>query len=246
MNSQKTSLLYMDDFDVTSCDSEVVNIDRVDGQVDIVLAETCFYPKGGGQDYDKGVISSDIAKLEVEKVSIDDNGVVHHIGRLVGDLQVGDMVGCEVDIIRRTLNTKLHSAGHVLDMAVSHIYPDWVPGRGAHYPDMSFVEYGADVNLDDRDKIVNKIQAELDKLTSRSTANTIKFTTREELEKICRHVPDYLPTNKPIRAVLYDDFAVPCGGTHVSSLDKIGRVLVTKFKIKDGKLRISYKLSSQI
>ena len=86
-----------------------------------------FYPQGGGQPYDTGTISSGDIKFVVEEVRYAE-GEVLHIGRFEHvRFMEGEQVRCTVDAERRLLNTRLHSAGHVLDMAVNELGYDWKP-----------------------------------------------------------------------------------------------------------------------
>jgi Ser-tRNA(Ala) deacylase AlaX len=225
----------MDDFGVTSCDALVSSVASTDDdRTDIVLDQTCFYARGGGQDWDTGTIDD----FQVEEVRLDEQGIVHHIGK--GPLpQPGQQVHCQVDAERRGINTRLHSAGHVIDMVNSTLYPDWIPGRGAHYPHMSFVEYEqADVN----DMTQQQIQEAVNATLSQNLTNTLRYMDKADLAKVCRHVPDNLPANKPIRVVLYGGFGVPCGGTHVQNLSDIGKIEVTKVKTKKGVTKVSYRV----
>ena len=57
-------------------------------------------------------------------------------------------------------------------------------------------------------------------------------------------VPKNLPAGKPSRVVFYDDFAVPCGGTHVKNISEIGKVIVKNIKRRDGGIRVSYALET--
>src|ERR1039457_713588 len=105
-----TELLYMQAFDVESCQAVIKTVAASeDGRVDIELGRTCFYPRGGGQDWDTGIIKTADAQLNVEEVRLDENSVVHHIGSYAhGALKAGDEVDCVVDHDRRVVNTRLH------------------------------------------------------------------------------------------------------------------------------------------
>lgn len=237
-----TELIYMNDFGIIECIAEVLYVNHTDEGVDIQLNKTCFYPKGGGQDYDIGEIIGEAGKLKVEKVFLDEDGVVHHYGMIDGSLMAGEEVRCEVERERRELNTRLHSGGHILDMAIDSLGYEWEPGRGAHYPDMSFVEYSGEADMENKEQIISDIEYEIEKIQGEGIVNSIKLMDRTELSKYCRHVPDYIPENKPTRVVMYGDFGVPCGGTHVKELNDIGKVKIRKLKRKDGKIRVSYQI----
>jgi len=141
MTMQPTKLLYLEEMQQLTCEAYVVNVDKKDDKSVVYLDQTVFYPQGGGQPYDTGVISTDDSKFIVEEVRLAD-GLVLHIGHFEGQpFMQGEDVKCVVDEERRMLHTRLHSAGHVLDMAVSELGYEWVPGKGFHFPEGSYVEY---------------------------------------------------------------------------------------------------------
>lgn len=237
-----TKLLYTEDFDVLHCEATVVEVGEHEDKVVITLNETCFYPKGGGQDFDQGTITAPDAEFTVEAVFYND-GEVKHIGEYAkGQLSVGDSVSCQVNAVRRNLNTRIHSAGHVIDMAIRSLGWDWKPEKGAHYPHMSFVEYAGDLDSNNKEQLVQELQEKIDELIATGTTNSIQFMTPEEMSAAGAVVPDNLPKSKPTRAVLYDHFIVPCGGTHVKDIKEIGEVGISKIKPKDGSIRVSYAI----
>lgn len=242
-----TKLLYLEEFDVVACESVVEHVSKTeDGRDEVVLDQTCFYPRGGGQDWDNGFISTDDDIFDVEEVRLDEQGAVHHIGsNKNGELHAGDKVTCKANPERRDDNTRLHSAGHIIDMATSTLAPDWTPGRGAHYPHMSFVEYEVPEGGTVVDEAFHAaVQAKVDELLKSRYQNKIMFIDTSEMSQYCKHVPDNIPTNKPARIVLYaDDFGIPCGGTHVDRVSDIGAVTVTKIKVKKGLAKVSYAVA---
>lgn len=136
-----TQLVYLEDFGVVTCSAKVAAAEQTeDERTDIQLDQTCFYPRGGGQDWDTGTIKSvdGSAVFAVQEVRLDENGVVHHIGAFQsGELKPDEEVACAVDTERRTINTRLHSAGHVVDLVVDRLKLPLVPGRGGtHVADL--------------------------------------------------------------------------------------------------------------
>lgn len=238
-----TELLYLQDFDVEECEAAVVSATQTeDGRTDIVLNRTAFYPRGGGQDWDTGVISNKDADFNVEEVHLDEQGNVHHIGRVTrGSFQANDQVSGVVDHDRRHINTRLHSAGHVIDMAIDSLGLDWIATKGQHYPHLSAVEYSGTWQPERAEELRVAIEKQANSLTAQSSENTLKFMPVEQMHTVCRHVPENIPKNKPGRVVIYgENFGIPCGGTHVKNLQQIGVIKVPKLKEKKGVIRVSY------
>lgn len=238
----KTNLLYMQDFDVETCDARVISITPADdGRSGIILDQTCFYARGGGQDWDKGTISKPDATFAVDEVRLDEEGQVHHIGTTTnGTFGEGDSVACATDHERRVTNMRLHSAAHVIDMAVDQLGLDWVGTKGQHYPHLSAVEYRGTWEPEKSEGLRSEIETLANQLIEKGSHNTVRFMPVEEMHTVCRHVPDTIPKNKPGRVVLYGDFGVPCGGTHVRDIKQVGKVTVPKLKEKKGVIRLNY------
>jgi len=93
-----TKLLYLEDMQQLECEAFVDSIDQKDGKTVLYLDQTVFYPQGGGQPYDTGVISTDDTKFIVEEVRFVD-GLVLHIGHFEGrPLIQGEDVKCAVPL----------------------------------------------------------------------------------------------------------------------------------------------------
>jgi len=233
----------MQAFDVESCQAVIKSVSAgEDGSFDIELDRTCFYPRGGGQDWDMGVIKAGDARFNVSEVHLDENGTIHHIGSYDGGtLKAGDEVECVVDHDRRVVNTRLHSAGHVIDMAIDKLGLDWVASKGQHYPHLSAVEYSGTWQPERAKELKGAIEKQANEFTARDTENTLQFMPVEDMGKVVKHVPDNIPRNKPGRVVMYgEDFGIPCGGTHVSNLHQVGIIKIPKLKEKKGVIRVSY------
>jgi len=238
-----TELVYMEHMHDLEADARVVRVEDQDGRSVVILDRTVLYPQGGGQPYDTGSITNGASTFTVEEVRFVD-GEVRHIGRFSGPAFLPDEdVHMTVDAERRKLNARLHSAGHLVDMAVTELGLAWTPGKGYHFPDGPSVAYAGQLDPERRDDTMTQIQQQVDKLVQQDLPVSARFVTYEELQQICHHVPDTLPAGKPIRVVQFDDFAVPCGGTHVRSLGELGQVSIAKIKIKDGSVTVGYDVS---
>lgn len=224
-----TKLLYMQNMSQHTSGARVVSITASDEKQIAVLDQTIFYPQGGGQPYDTGYITTSDARFVVQEVRFVD-GVVNHIGHFeFGSIEEGHEVVCSVDIERRKANTRLHSIGHVIDMALKKLDLDWEPVKGYHFPEGPYVEYRPTISTTDTSELREKIETACNEIVSTRADTRVEFTGDISLE-----------TSKPVRIVYYGEFGIPCGGTHVENLEDIGTVVIRKIKLDNGVIRVSY------
>lgn len=221
-----TKLIYMEEMQKLIHEARVESVTDEDGKSVIVLDQTIFYPQGGGQPYDQGVIENESGKFIVEEVRYVD-GIVKHIGT-GHKFQIGEQVKLNVDELRRMLHMRLHSGGHVLDMAINKLGLGWKPGKGYHYPEGPYIEYAGEFT--DAENLQKQIETAANEIIAEGIATTIKF------------LPDQLVNGKLARVVLYGDFSVPCSGTHVANLKDIGRLQIRKISSKKGLIRVAYQV----
>lgn len=241
LSMEPTNLLYLEHMDQLKAEAIVLDVSEENGKKVIILDQTIFYPQGGGQPYDTGIISSDKSKFIIEQVRYFE-GVVKHMGTFEnGSFQKGDKVTLEVNKERRLLNSRLHSAGHLVDMAVNEAKPDWVPGKGYHFPDGPYVEYSGTLNDPEKEQLVEDLERIMSQKILENIPVSIKFVEKSELSTYCRHVPENIPEGKPTRIVLFGNFGVPCGGTHVENLSEIKSAMIRKIK-GTGTIKVSYDI----
>lgn len=241
-----TLKLYLDNYDMLECDSKVLTVEDLgENSFRLILDQTCIYPGGGGQDFDLGEISWDGGKLVLIEVTKDKEGVVFHDGVLDGALPiVGSDVRCSVDVSRRLINSRLHSAGHLLDLSVYESGYSWAPGKGAHYPHMSFVEYDGDFEPEKAEEYRTQIESKINEIITRGGSVTSSRVSPTEARKRSKYIPEpILSAYQNIHLATYNGtFDICCGGTHMTDIAKIGEVGITKVKKKDGHIRVSYEL----
>lgn len=241
---EPTQLLYLDDMTAQTCTAAVLECREENGKMMIILDQTIFYPQGGGQPFDKGIIHNDNATFAVQEVRFVD-GIVKHSGVFEkGTLKSGDKVTCSIDKERRLLLSRLHSAGHVIDIAVEKLGYDWLPGKAYHFPEGPYVEYSfPDAATLDKEALKKTLETTCNEIIGHNLKTNVQRMPKEQLATVCKHVPDYIPTDKPSRVVMFGSFACPCGGTHVSNLSDIGTVTIRKIRIDGNIIRISYQCS---
>lgn len=237
---EPTKLTYLEDFTLLTTKAKVVQVLKENERDVVILDQTIFYPQGGGQPYDKGVMEGPSGKFIVEEVRFGD-GFVKHIGHFEhGSFQEGENVNCQVDQERRELHCRLHSAGHVVDMVVHALKLDWIPGKGYHFPDGPYVEYAGNLNEADREQLKTELERLCNQFVQEGRETKLLFMPKEKMNEVCHFVPDTIPEGKPARVVMYGDFGVPCGGTHVNTLSEIKKMTIRKIKLEKGNIRVGY------
>ena len=246
MNTTPTDLKYMEHGQLLTDNATIVDIIHPEtGKTALVLDQTIFYPQGGGQPYDQGTIQKlhDSATFVVDEVRFKD-GIVSHMGAVTaGTFNVHDNVILNVNQERRLLNSRNHTAGHLVDCAMHMLGIHLTPASGYHYPEGAYVEYHGIMEEDERAQLIPKLQAAVNDLIAHALPITIKMVSLEELKQLAKFVPEYIPADKPSRAMIVEGYpAIPCGGTHVQNTKDVGRMIIEKIANKKGNLRVSYSL----
>lgn len=249
-----TRLVYFDDMGALHHSSAtVLSVHQEEGgRVAVVLDATVFHPQGGGQPADTGVISAGGARFFVEDVRAKD-GVVFHYGRYEGTEQgcgtvfkEGETVSLQVDAERRSFNSRLHSAGHLLDICVHNVGLFHLePGKGYHFPDGPFVEYKGIIPPDQIPVKKNELEREANRLISEGAKVLASVFPYEEAAILCGgSLPSYISKDSNPRIVKFgDNPGGPCGGTHVADISIINSLKVTNIRVKKGLTKVSYSIS---
>lgn len=213
-----TQMLYQDDAYLRECEARVLAI-RDDG---VILDRSVFYPLGGGQPGDVGVLrtedGSEIAIVDTRRVGED---IVHHCDTAI--LAAGDAVVASIDWERRHRHMRMHTCLHLLSAVIT------APVTGGQVGD----GYGRlDFDLPDTPD-VTAVEQELNALIARDAGVMFRWITDAELDAQPQLVKT-LSVQPPrgagrIRLVNVDGIDLqPCGGTHVRRTGEIGRVTVAK------------------
>ncbi|MCL2567383.1 MAG: alanine--tRNA ligase-related protein [Alphaproteobacteria bacterium] len=245
-----TNLLYMDNSQLYQCQSKLVKIEAIeDGSSALILDKSIFYPKGGGQPCDKGVVSINGKNIAVNKVFYADGEVYHVIDNSHAEnFELGCEVSLNVDAVVRNTYSKLHTLTHLVDDAMFEMGYSFNPLSGCSYVDSTYVEYEGtlegivskeDLKFSLEEKINNFIKQGFDVRTS--------YVKREDLSKACYKFPaDVASIDKPLRVVItHGDKGIACGGTHVKNISELGGAVIKKISDKKGIIRVSCNLAKE-
>ena len=118
-----TVALYQTDTRLLTSNATVLAVEPLDGGQGwaVVLDQTIFHPQGGGQPADVGTLEGETgAPFAVSMVRKGPTGVVRHEGASAPPFAAGSRVRCAVSEPARLLNARVHSAGHLIDVAMTN------------------------------------------------------------------------------------------------------------------------------
>ncbi len=199
-----------------------------DGEIGTVIVdETPFYATMGGQQGDKGVITTASGEFAVEDTIKLLGGKVGHIGKMTrGMIKAGDEVTLHVDKTLRSKICKNHSATHLLQKALREVLGTHVEQKGSYQDgertrfDFSHFEALTADELAAVEKMVNEKIAE-------NIAVDTQVMTMDEAKKTGAMALFDEKYGESVRVVSMGEFSKEfCGGTHVKNTGDI-----TTFKI---------------
>ena len=98
---------------------------------EIILSTTPFYPEGGGQIGDRGIISSPQGVLEIKDTQQAGNAIVHQAHVIKGEISSGSSVVATVDQTHRFAAASNHTATHLLHSALRDVLGSHVRQQGS-------------------------------------------------------------------------------------------------------------------
>lgn len=202
--------------------------------------QTILYPQGGGQLSDTGTIT--VANQEpsftVSLVRKAQDGTIIHFGKPSnGDsssFSKGQIVVQRVDGAKRDYHSQLHTAGHVIGVAMEILMPHMKEVKANHTPKEAGMEYEGLLYNEHKPLI----QAKIDELVQQDLPVIISWldagTVVDDRAK---------PGDGPVRMVSIGGLdQSPCGGTHVERTGLVGSISIRKITRKSGISRISYEV----
>ncbi len=225
-----TELVFRADAYARSCPARVLGADARG----VILDRTVFYPTGGGQPGDTGVLRlADGAALKVVDAvkGIESDTVAHVLEPGAQAPAPGASVVAEIDWERRHRHMRIHTCLHLL----SAVLPYPVTG-GQVAADKGRLDFDIPEAILDKDELTAKLNALIaaDHAIGQRWITDAELAAQPELVKTMSVKP---PTGAgTVRLVEVKGLDLqPCGGTHVARTAEIGRVEVVKIE-KKGRL----------
>jgi misacylated tRNA(Ala) deacylase len=219
--------VFREDAYARRCDATVTQVD----ERGIRLDRTVFYPTGGGQPGDAGLLrladGREIAILDTLKGATPDE-IIHVAASGAPAIEPGAAVSAEIDWPRRHRLMRMHTCLHLLSAVVPGDVTGGQVGDGKGRLDFNLPEAKLDKAW---------IESELNRLIAEDHPVGVRWITDEELAakpELVRTMAVKPPMGQGrVRLLEIEGVDLqPCGGTHVARTGEIGPVEVVKLESK--------------
>jgi misacylated tRNA(Ala) deacylase len=228
-----TEELFREDAALLECSARVLAIDELGVRLD----RTVFYPQGGGQAGDAGVLrladGRELRVSDTRKGALP--GEILHVLVAHGDtsgLLPGVAVSARIDAARRQAHMRFHTATHLLCALVPH------PVDGCSITERyARLDFHMHAPLD-KQALTDGIA----RLVAEAHPVRHRWISEAELDanpQLVRSMSVLPPRGQGrIRVLEIDGVDLqPCGGTHVSNTAEVGAIIVTKVEKKSAMTR---------
>lgn len=229
--AQQTRLLYYEDAYIKEFEARILAVKKLNGQHGLILDQTAFYPSGGGQPADMGVIKGQNGQAKVIDTHMEKGAIVHIVSEIVGEFSEGEQItGC-IDWTRRYQVMRNHTLAHLMAEAVRRVtgLPMAIVGSGLDV-DKVRLDLAHEGSLG---PLLPEIEKVANNMIRENRPVEIKMMPRAEAEEFVERFHESLKTLPPhvqnVRIVEVKDWhACACGGTHVKSTREIGAAQVLR------------------
>jgi misacylated tRNA(Ala) deacylase len=227
-------LCYSDAY-ARSVEARVRAVETGDAPV-VILDRTVFYPGGGGQPSDRGLLlrTADGRTWTVRAARKLDGEIAHELEPTEGDPPaVGDILEIDLDWARRLALMRTHTALHALCGVVWRDYGALVTGGnmepGTARMDFEFERMSGDL-VDAIEATVNDELARQRDVRVAVLPRADAFAIPDLIRTKVNLLPEGIEEIRTIEIVGLDLQAD--GGTHVSNTREVGRIRVTGYESK--------------
>jgi len=190
---------------------------------EVVLERSPFYPEGGGQVGDQGLIETPEGLFKVEDTQKPVEGLIVAKGRVIkGKIHKGDIAVAKVDREKREATARHHTATHLLHAALRNVLGDHVRQAGSlvhpEYLRFDFTHFEP-LTAEDIEKIEELINREI-QANKEVVCRVMPYDEAVKSGAMAIFEEKYGDT---VRVIEVPDFSKElCGGTHVKRTGDIG------------------------
>jgi len=216
-------------YDNTTCECKILRYRKVEAKnkisYQIVLDRTPFYPEGGGQVGDTGLLISGSDKTEVVDTKKENNLIVHTITELPNDPSA--TFKADVNVSNQLASSRNHSATHLLHEALRDILGTHVEQKGSLVrPENLRFDFSHFEKVDP--EIVQKIEDRVnDKILANITLVEKRDIPLDEAKQAGVMMLFGEKYGETVRMIEFGASKELCGGIHVPATGSIGTFRIT-------------------
>ena len=214
-------------WDETAADTRVTALEDLgDGTALVKLERSPFYPEGGGQVSDTGVIAGGRGRGRVEEAYRTGSDQVLRVRLEEGDLPVGAEVTATVDGPRRRQTQANHTATHVLNWALRETLGQGVRQAGSYVgPDKLRFDFTHRGRIDP--ETLERIERMVNERVNEDQPVGWEIMDRQDAADLGAIGLFEEKYGERVRVLSTGDFSKElCGGTHVSRTGEIGPFVI--------------------
>ena len=231
-------ILYYEHPDLLNFRASIISVSQTSGETSVILDRTAFYPEGGGQPADHGMING-YRVTDVRKT----DGEIYHIiepGVPFSSEDEGKDVECSIDFEHRFDYMQQHSGQHLVSAAMMSIAGIGTISvhQGAEY---TAVEVEA---VEITPELIREIEDEANRFIRSDTPITAEWTDAEGLQNYKLRRPS--KHNENIRIINIQGIdCVACGGMHLKTTAEIGLIKFSHQEKIRGRVRTFWKIGKR-
>ena len=211
-------------YDLTESKVKIVRHRKVKQKGDVfyqlVFNLTPFYPEGGGQVGDTGILSSENETIEILDTKKENNLIVHFCAELPKNTSADFFAKVDIDKRNRTANN--HTATHLLHETLREVLGEHVSQKGslvnAEYLRFDFSHFSK-VSSEELKLIEDKVNQKIRQNLSLEEHRNLPIEKAQEMGAMALFGEKY---GDVVRVIKFGTSAELCGGIHVPSTSHIG------------------------
>ena len=233
----ETRPLFYENQELTEFEGQVLQVYDDSKHSFIVLDQTAFYARAGGQEPDFGTLNN-YNVLDVEKYG---QVILHKINK--ANIKDGDVLKGKIDETRRQILTRHHTATHVMLGAAKRALGSWIWQSSAFKDvdkarlDITHFEHLSLQQIEKIEKLAN------DAIRQNLPVHKLVLDRGEAEKKYGFSIyQGGIAPGKNIRVQDIETWDVEaCAGTHVASTGELGLIKIIKNeRVQDGVERLEY------
>jgi alanyl-tRNA synthetase len=212
---------------ITGCFIKGVAVKSLDEEGEVCFDKTPFYAEMGGQVSDSGSLKNKISEADISFVSKAPNGQhLHEVSIKYGSLKVGDKVHLLINVEKRRLIERNHSATHLLHSALCEVLGKHVDQKGSFVNEEYLrFDYGSEGKLSEEE--LAALQSKVNQKIEEGIEEKTEVLPIDEAKKLGAEMEFADKYGSLVRVVEFGNYSKEfCGGTHVKNSSDIGLFII--------------------